>query len=99
MSINAAGKWKARKEAARIMLTEQKDKHKAAHNRAVTGVVYMDGCKPHPDTHPAILLMEQAHELDQMSTARHHEAMFAIYDKAIADLDKLPDESPQADVR
>lgn len=99
MSIDATGEWKARKDVARIMLTEQKDKHQSAHNRAVTGAVYMDGCKPHPDTHPAILLMEQAHELDQIKTAQHHEAMFGIYDKAIADLGKLPDAPPQADVR
>lgn len=93
MSNTDESRWKARKDTARILLTEQKNKHKAAHNQAVTNVVYADACKPAPGTHPAILLMETAHHQDQMHTARHHEAMFAIYDQALSKLKTIPDES------
>lgn len=91
MSDEDTSRWKARKDTARLLLTEQKNKHKAAHNHAVTNVVYADACQPAPGTHPAILLMEEACSQDQMHTARHHEAMFAIYDDALTKLEAIPD--------
>ena len=95
MSDTDKSRWKARKDTARILLTEQKNKHKAAHNQAVTNVVYADACKPAPGTHPAILLMETAHDEVQIHTARHHEDMFAIYDQALTKLETIPDESDE----
>ena len=81
--------WEARKAAAKAILQGYVDEHTSEAQRGKVQTVYMDGCRPHPDTHPAIQIVEEAHLAGCKQDALFHQGQAQKYIKAIEAIDAL----------
>lgn len=81
--------WEARKAAAKSILQGFVDEHTRESKRGKVATIYMDGCRPHPDIHPAIQIVEEAHLEGCKQDALFHQGQAQKYMQAIEAIEAL----------
>lgn len=80
--------WQARKSAAKAILQGLADDHTEASRGAKVKTIYMNGCRPRDDVHPAIAI-EEVHLAGCKQDALFHQGQAQKYIEAIGAIEAL----------
>lgn len=81
--------WEARRDAAKATLRTQAKHHTDESLSAKISVIYMDGCPPAEEVHPAIALVEEVHAAAKAQDAMFHQGQAQKYLAAIETIENM----------